>query len=220
MYPGKQITLLHSRNQLLPRFDEAMHNEGNLILYLLSHSIFYTNSLASSATQRIKEANIALILGKRLDLSSVSEVPARRNSAGQRIVKTEAGDEIAADLIVSPLFQAPHSHQRLAHASIVLTYVDSFCALGRSLTPSCSQRWTRRRLSRVVDRLEFSGACSSPPYHPLIWARLLAMSSLPPRKLSRHIPTSSQSGTLRMHSVLSKLDIPHTTRFVGAIRAW
>lgn len=32
-YPAKQVTLLHSRHRLLPRFDSAMHNESKLDQY-------------------------------------------------------------------------------------------------------------------------------------------------------------------------------------------
>lgn len=28
IYPNKKVTLLHSRDRLLPRFDEGMHMEG------------------------------------------------------------------------------------------------------------------------------------------------------------------------------------------------
>lgn len=34
VYPAKKVTLLHSRLRLLPRFDEKMHEESELILSL------------------------------------------------------------------------------------------------------------------------------------------------------------------------------------------
>lgn len=45
-------------------------------------------------------SNIDVILGERLDLSSVDEEPEKTNEHGQRIVRTVTGREIAADLLV------------------------------------------------------------------------------------------------------------------------
>ncbi|KAK7002455.1 hypothetical protein R3P38DRAFT_3215614 [Favolaschia claudopus] len=47
VYPGKPVTLSHSRTRLLPRFDSEMHTE---------------------ILQAMESANINVILGKRLDL--------------------------------------------------------------------------------------------------------------------------------------------------------
>ena len=40
VYPGKEVTLVHSRDQLLPRFDKWMHDSGTVSLapLLFSHS--------------------------------------------------------------------------------------------------------------------------------------------------------------------------------------
>ena len=32
VYPSKEVTLVHSRDQLLPRFDKWMHNAGTVFL--------------------------------------------------------------------------------------------------------------------------------------------------------------------------------------------
>ena len=32
VYPTKEVTLVHSRDQLLPRFDKWMHNRGTISL--------------------------------------------------------------------------------------------------------------------------------------------------------------------------------------------
>lgn len=45
-----------------------------------------------------------MILGERLDLKSVEEVPPKRNEAGQRVVRTVKGRELAADLLVRDTF--------------------------------------------------------------------------------------------------------------------
>ncbi|KAF4582710.1 hypothetical protein EYR40_002634 [Pleurotus pulmonarius] len=79
VHPDKKVTLLHSRERLLPRFNEEMHTE----------------ILASTA-----KLGVDVILGERLDLKSVEEVPPKRNDSGQRIVRTIKGRELAADLLV------------------------------------------------------------------------------------------------------------------------
>ncbi|KAF8311595.1 FAD/NAD(P)-binding domain-containing protein [Clavulina sp. PMI_390] len=88
VHPEKRVTLLHSRAQLLPRFSEALHD---------------------AAKTRIEEAGIRLILGKRLDLKSVHEIPARRNEAGERIVRTVDGEECETDLIFLCTGQVPNT---------------------------------------------------------------------------------------------------------------
>jgi hypothetical protein len=54
----------------------------------------------------MEEFGVSVILEKRLCLSSVHEEPPRRNAAGQRIVRTEDGCEVATDLIVSRTLQS------------------------------------------------------------------------------------------------------------------
>ncbi|KDQ22877.1 hypothetical protein PLEOSDRAFT_1050631 [Pleurotus ostreatus PC15] len=79
VHPNKTVTLLHSRERLLPRFNEEMHTE----------------ILASTV-----KLGVDVILGERLDLKSVEEVPPKRNEAGQRVVRTVKGRELAADLLM------------------------------------------------------------------------------------------------------------------------
>ncbi|KAF8054707.1 hypothetical protein FPV67DRAFT_1550966 [Lyophyllum atratum] len=89
IHPMKNVTLLHSRKRLLPRFDEEMHGE------ILSTM----NTLD----------NVDIILGERLDLSSVDEEPGKTNDRGQRVVRTVTGREIAADLILLCTGQTPNT---------------------------------------------------------------------------------------------------------------
>ncbi|RDB21672.1 Apoptosis-inducing factor B [Hypsizygus marmoreus] len=89
VHPTKPVTLLHSRDRLLPRFDEGMH--VGIIQALESIS------------------NVDVILGERLDLSSVDEKPGKTNERGQRIVRTVKGREIAADLILLCTGQSPNT---------------------------------------------------------------------------------------------------------------
>ncbi|KAG6860328.1 hypothetical protein C0995_012635 [Termitomyces sp. Mi166 len=86
IYPEKRVTLLHSRKRLLPRFDEAMHDEILKVLETIE--------------------NIDLILGERLDTSSVTQ---NLNARGQRIARTVSGREIAADLLLMCTGQTPNT---------------------------------------------------------------------------------------------------------------
>lgn len=91
VHPEIKVTLLHSRKQLLPRFDEAMHNE---------------------VRKTCETEEIDLILGERLDLSTVdlaTNAGKEINAQGQRIVRTVTGREIAADLLLLCLGQTPNS---------------------------------------------------------------------------------------------------------------
>lgn len=56
--------------------------------------------LASTA-----KLGVDVILGERLDLKSVEQVPPKRNESGQRIVMTVKGRELAADLLVRATFR-------------------------------------------------------------------------------------------------------------------
>ncbi|OBZ77598.1 Apoptosis-inducing factor B [Grifola frondosa] len=89
-YPGKRVTLLHSRTKLLPRFDDAMHTE-----------------IVSGLTA----LNVDVILGDRLDLSSVSAGKTVRIGAGgeERVVRTESGREIHAELVLLCTGQKPNT---------------------------------------------------------------------------------------------------------------
>ncbi|TFK22539.1 FAD/NAD(P)-binding domain-containing protein [Coprinopsis marcescibilis] len=91
VYPEKKVTLLHSREQLLPKFDQGLHDE---------------------VRKTTESQGIELILGERLDMSSVDEsINAGKtvNEQGQRIVKTVKGREIAADLLLLCVGQKPNS---------------------------------------------------------------------------------------------------------------
>ncbi|PPQ85979.1 hypothetical protein CVT25_001678 [Psilocybe cyanescens] len=88
VYPEKEVTLLHSRSRLLPRFDEGMHDE-----------------ISSSC----EAMGINLILGERLDLGSIEKGEAKTNEAGQKIVRTVTGRKIAADLLLLCTGQAPNT---------------------------------------------------------------------------------------------------------------
>ncbi|KAF7985474.1 hypothetical protein HWV62_5243 [Athelia sp. TMB] len=84
VHPGKKVTLLHSRLQLLPRFDPAMHSE---------------------ILEAMRELGVEVVLGERLDLASARE----ESAAGRRVVRTVAGREIAADLLLLCTGQQPNT---------------------------------------------------------------------------------------------------------------
>ncbi|PBK68507.1 FAD/NAD(P)-binding domain-containing protein [Armillaria solidipes] len=84
VYPSKKITLLHSRNRLLPRFDERMHLE---------------------ILQSLESLGIDVILGERLETSSADKY----NEAGQRVVSTLSGRDIATDLMLLCTGQKPNT---------------------------------------------------------------------------------------------------------------
>ncbi|KII89965.1 hypothetical protein PLICRDRAFT_108307 [Plicaturopsis crispa FD-325 SS-3] len=80
LYPNKRVTLLHSRNRLLPRYTEEMHNE---------------------ILRALRELNVEVILGERLDKESL-KTPGT--------VRTLSGRELAADLLLLCTGQAPNTH--------------------------------------------------------------------------------------------------------------
>ncbi|CDO72029.1 hypothetical protein BN946_scf184943.g64 [Trametes cinnabarina] len=86
IYPATRVTLLHSRHRLLPRFDEAMHAE---ILSTLS------------------ALNVCTILGDRLDLASLEK--GADASGAERIVRTQSGREIRAELVLLCTGQTPNT---------------------------------------------------------------------------------------------------------------
>ncbi|KAF8881689.1 hypothetical protein CPB84DRAFT_1838278 [Gymnopilus junonius] len=88
IYPTKKVTLLHSRLRLLPRFDEKMHNE---------------------VMNTCKSQGIEVILGERLDLDSTKNQSVKMDQYGQKVVRTVTGREIAADLILLCIGQAPNT---------------------------------------------------------------------------------------------------------------
>ncbi|CAE6441307.1 unnamed protein product [Rhizoctonia solani] len=88
LYHDKQITLLHSRTQLLPRFPTKMHDEINKTMHSL---------------------DVNLILGQRLDLKSTLPENAEYDEQGRRVVKTESGKRIYADLVLLCTGQTPNT---------------------------------------------------------------------------------------------------------------
>ncbi|CAE6493754.1 unnamed protein product [Rhizoctonia solani] len=88
LYPQKQITLLHSRMQLLPKFPEKMHDEIN---------------------QTMHKLNVNLMLGQRLDLKTTLPENAEYDQQGRRVVMTESGKKICADLILLCTGQMPNT---------------------------------------------------------------------------------------------------------------
>ncbi|TEB26391.1 FAD/NAD(P)-binding domain-containing protein [Coprinellus micaceus] len=91
VHPEKGVTLLHSRQQLLPRFSPEMHDEVRKAMEL---------------------QGIDLILGERLDLSAIDPKTGTSkavNAQGKRIVRTEKGREIAADLLLLCTGQKPNT---------------------------------------------------------------------------------------------------------------
>ncbi|KZT02008.1 iron uptake cluster protein [Laetiporus sulphureus 93-53] len=90
VYPKKHVTLLHSRDLLLPTFEESMHKE-------------VMPSLAA--------LNVNVILGERLDLSSIKEGKTVTTPDGkkERVVRTLSGREIRAELILLCTGQKPNT---------------------------------------------------------------------------------------------------------------
>ncbi|KAI4528593.1 FAD/NAD(P)-binding domain-containing protein [Schizophyllum commune Loenen D] len=86
VYPEKRVTLLHSRAQLLPRFSQEMHNE---------------------ILRQMNRLNVNVVLGERLDVQSVAEK--KSSLSGERVVRTTAGRELAADLVLMCTGQKPNT---------------------------------------------------------------------------------------------------------------
>ncbi|KAG8716743.1 hypothetical protein FRC09_015282 [Ceratobasidium sp. 395] len=89
LYPSKSITLLHSRDRLLPKFVEGMHNAINKI---------------------IVDLGVTVMLGQRLDLRTTLPENAEYNERGERIVRTMSGKPIASDLILLCTGQRPNTN--------------------------------------------------------------------------------------------------------------
>ncbi|KAG9117701.1 hypothetical protein FRC07_007338 [Ceratobasidium sp. 392] len=79
VYPSKSVTLLHSRERLLPKFVQGMHDEIN---------------------KTMEDLGITMLLGQRLDLRTTLPENAEYNERGERIVKTILGRAVAADLVL------------------------------------------------------------------------------------------------------------------------
>ncbi|THU96823.1 FAD/NAD(P)-binding domain-containing protein [Dendrothele bispora CBS 962.96] len=85
IYSHKSVTLLHSREKLLPRFNAEMHTE----IYLALESL-----------------GVHVILNERL---ADKDAPPKFNEKGQRVVNTTKGREIVADLVLMCTGQAPNT---------------------------------------------------------------------------------------------------------------
>ncbi|KAH9915636.1 iron uptake cluster protein [Amylocystis lapponica] len=90
VFPSKRVTLLHSRAQLMPRFNKEMH-EG--------------------VVSRLTALNVTTILGDRLDLSSVKagKTVTAANGTVERVVRTQSGREVSADLVLLCTGQTPNT---------------------------------------------------------------------------------------------------------------
>ncbi|GJF00070.1 FAD/NAD(P)-binding domain-containing protein [Phanerochaete sordida] len=85
-YPDKPVALLHSREQLLPKFDQRMHDK---------------------ILARMKELGVNLVLGERLDLSSVP--PSALTTTKEHVLRTLSGREIPAGLVLLCTGQRPNT---------------------------------------------------------------------------------------------------------------
>ncbi|KAI0804792.1 iron uptake cluster protein [Irpex lacteus] len=86
--PSLRVTLLHSRKQLLPRFDSAMHEE-----------------ILSSLTAM----GVDVILGERLDLSSPPKEVVNEDGVLERVARTQSGREIQAGVVLLCTGQIPNT---------------------------------------------------------------------------------------------------------------
>lgn len=85
IYPNKQVTLIHSRHQLLPQFAKWMHD---------------------AAARALTELNVRLVLGSRLDLSNVDPDVMDKS----RVLRTTSGETIPAELLLICTGQKPNTH--------------------------------------------------------------------------------------------------------------
>ncbi|CAL1702880.1 unnamed protein product [Somion occarium] len=88
VFPNKAVTLLHSRQRLLPRFDEGMHDEILSTLFSL---------------------NVTTILGERLDLNYPGKIVVNEHGIPERMVRTLSGREIRAELVLLCTGQTPNT---------------------------------------------------------------------------------------------------------------
>ncbi|KAF9030951.1 FAD/NAD(P)-binding domain-containing protein [Hymenopellis radicata] len=127
LYPEKDITLLHSRRRLLPKFDEEMHYE---------------------ILKTLETVGIDTILGERLDLASAKRKPPKLNEKGQRVVRTLSGREIAADLIMLCTGQRPHTDMLKDMDPLTVNPEDGLARVLKTMQLSIQPR------SRDVEELE------------------------------------------------------------------
>ncbi|KAJ3565920.1 hypothetical protein NP233_g7332 [Leucocoprinus birnbaumii] len=141
IYPNKKVTLLHSRDRLLPRFDEAMHYE---------------------VLRSLKDADIDVILGERLDLDSVKNDEGSANvTTGRKVVRTVKGREIEADLLVRKIFAIEISSRLTTFDPSTINPANSLVHVLRTLqvgvlqsTPSLDEKSTAE--DSVADTTPYS----------------------------------------------------------------
>ncbi|QRW10316.1 apoptosis-inducing factor 2 [Ceratobasidium sp. AG-Ba] len=88
LYPSKSVTLLHSRERLLPRFSVRMHDEIN---------------------KTMSDLGVNMLLGQRLDIRTTLPENTEYNENGERVVRTVSGRVIAADLVLLCTGQYPNT---------------------------------------------------------------------------------------------------------------
>ncbi|KAG8739616.1 hypothetical protein FRC10_005387 [Ceratobasidium sp. 414] len=88
VYPTKNVTLLHSRERLLPKFVQGMHDKIH---------------------ETMADLGVTVLLGERLDLQTTLPENAEYNERGERIVKTVSGRGVAADLVLLCTGQRPNT---------------------------------------------------------------------------------------------------------------
>ncbi|KAF8839199.1 FAD/NAD(P)-binding domain-containing protein [Paxillus ammoniavirescens] len=89
IHPRKRVTLLHSRSRLLPKFDEALGDE---------------------VLQGLQELGVHVILGERLDMSSLKDGGGTgTGTGGTRSARTMKGRELKADLLLLCTGQTPNT---------------------------------------------------------------------------------------------------------------
>lgn len=109
MYPSARITLLHSRARLMPKFEGALHGEGTHSPQLPSPLV--SNVLCVEVMSALQSLNVEVVLNDRLDFSSL---PTKHTStsasfATEKVVKTQTGRELRADLILLCTGQTPNT---------------------------------------------------------------------------------------------------------------
>ena len=138
-YPDKPVTLLHSRERVLPKFHPSMHDQSTA-LRLFSTLLGLTWDV--TVVQRMSDLGIDVILGERLDLSSVPT--SALNTTQEHTLRTVSGREIRASLVASTctyptwrLADTSHSYSVQAKSQI-----RNYCAMFFP-TPSLQMAQTR-----------------------------------------------------------------------------
>jgi hypothetical protein len=102
-HPRTNVTLLHSRAQLLPRFDPLLGRKG---MFSPGSTVIILISTHSPALAALVDMGINVHLSSRLDLASL-KAPAKPN--GNRTARTTDGKELAASLVLLCTGQSPNT---------------------------------------------------------------------------------------------------------------